>query len=224
MGLSLKLNLFRDVHHDAVLLALREFHSRRGFELQACEYSNSSYELHEAEDNWVVLAFPMGWNWELWRAAQLFVSQRLCCCGFLIFVYDGDYWGYEFFKNGESIDQFVQVEEYYTGGNWFPGLNTNGNPIQLAKELPDLSPGIIADYLVRNPGWASKIDNNDSESERWKASQILNVPVQPDDEFSRFDQCAVLDFLRYLGVPVALQNRHVKFMTPITTSFRFRKR
>ena len=63
MGLTLHLNLFRDVHHDVVLQSLQECHSERGFDLRDEEDRDYCYQLHEMENGWVVLELPIGWNW-----------------------------------------------------------------------------------------------------------------------------------------------------------------
>ena len=61
------------------------------------------------------------------------------CAGFLIFVYDGDYWGYEFFDRGEVLDHFVQEATGEPIG--FPGKDCRGNPRVVADDLPVLACG-----------------------------------------------------------------------------------
>lgn len=42
-----------------------------------------------------------------------------------------------------------------------------------------------------------------------------NDPVRPGDEFGRFDECAVLDFLRALGVGVDLRDGYVRVLAGV---------
>jgi hypothetical protein len=53
------------------------------------------YLLYQRQYGWTLLEWDGGWEWELRREAQLRVSRVLGCSGLLVFVYDGDYWGYE---------------------------------------------------------------------------------------------------------------------------------
>ena len=48
--------------------------------------------------------------------------------------------------------------------------------------------------------------------------QGTNVPARPGDELRRFDECAVLDFLRMLGVRVKLQDSYVQVSSPVFRS------
>jgi hypothetical protein len=48
----------------------------------------------------------------------------------------------------------------------------------------------------------------------------LDVPARAGDEFTRFDECAVLDFLRAIGVDVGLEQDYVTFRAEIWRSFR----
>ena len=46
-----------------------------------------------------------------------------------------------------------------------------------------------------------------------------NKPARDSDEFCRFDECAVLDFLRLLGVRVELRSEYVTLLAPELRSF-----
>jgi hypothetical protein len=50
---------------------------------------------------WTVLDSHGGWEWEIRRRAQFHVSRVLNISGLLLYVFDGDYWFYELFANGE---------------------------------------------------------------------------------------------------------------------------
>lgn len=168
-----------------------------------------------------VLSLDGGWEWDVRRQAQFHISRELACQGFLIFVYDGDYWGYEFFQNGIARDHFLQQEEICSGIDWFPGKACQGYPGLIAEEFPQLGEATLADYLMRDPLW-TKTDRELTTLEfeaRSAEHRSLDVPVRAGDEFTRFDECAVLDFLRYLGVRVELRDHYVSLSAPVFRSF-----
>jgi len=205
MGLKLRYNLFYEVDHVAVYDAYSAFYAARKKTPRLCNDSEE-FVLHQQHQHWTVLNLDRGWEWVIRREAQLYVSRTLGCKGFLIFVYDGDYWGYEFFKSGEVLDQFVQHKE--PENDWFPGKKCEGNPLIVSSELPFLDTFEVASYLVRNPALES-----------WDEHKRLNVPARRGDEFRRFDECAVLDFLRFLGIAVELRNHHVTLLAPEFRNF-----
>lgn len=219
MGLMYRLNLFYDVAAGDVYDAYKAFYRARGQDL--IDHGDEVYEfvLHATDKRWTVLLLRRGWEMEVRRQAQLHVSRELGCKGFWIFVYDGDFWGYEFFTDGTVLDYFTQDEENEL--HWYPGNPCSGSPSLLATEFPQLSEATLSAYLVRNPVWLK----NDreltvDEMNALRAEQRrLDIPVRPGDEFTRFAECAVLDFLRYLGVRVDLRDHCVTFLAPIFRSF-----
>src|SRR3954447_26442196 len=115
MGLMLRYYLFHGVTADTVSGALQSFYAARRRPLKpsnaSTAISGDALTIHDADNNWVAVELDRGWEWKERREAQLFVSKRLWCPGFLICVYDGDYWGYEFFDRGEVLDHFVQQSD-----------------------------------------------------------------------------------------------------------------
>jgi hypothetical protein len=210
MGLKLRINLFYQVQPQYIYGTYVRFYSARGFQILE-HHENPSrrfqFTLYELDNDWCVLALDEGWEWKLRREAQLFASKELLCPGFLIFVYDGDYWGYEFFNNGIALDHFVQETEDALAISWFPDEPISGNAEVIAAHIPSLAPERIVPYLVHKP-WSSR--------EEWTR---LDVPAQPSDVYSRFDECAVLDFLRQLGIRVEIRDGYVTFLAREWRSF-----
>ena len=62
VGLTLHLNLFRDVDHEATFHRL---HQSRGFELLDDANRDYCYPLHDLDNGWVLLELPIGWKWDL---------------------------------------------------------------------------------------------------------------------------------------------------------------
>lgn len=217
MGLTLHINLFRDVDHEAVLQSYLRFHVARGFEVIDEHQRSYAYQLFQRDNAWVLLELAVGWKWGLWRAAQSYVSRELGCAGMLVFVCDGDYWGYEFFNNGDVLDHFVQVNETAFGNEpHFPDKDCRGNPDLLTRLIPNITVEDLAGYLVRNPVW----EGDYPEDDRWERHRQLNVPVRVGDEFPRFHECAAVDFLRYIGVSTELREGYVTWLSALHHSFR----
>jgi hypothetical protein len=136
VGLFIRINAFRGVSHADVHAALAEFWSRHARQVQPVPPNTrlDAFELYEQRDSWTVLRWTSGWEWNLRRQAQLYVSQVLGCAGILVFVYDGDDWGYELFDRGAAVDWFIQWPQ--EGNTWFPGRDLSGSPRQLSPRSP----------------------------------------------------------------------------------------
>jgi hypothetical protein len=193
MGLMLRCNLFHGTTAAAVYGAYVSFYEQRHRPLRVMGEDWQRIDFHCESNGWVVVSLDEGWEWKERREAQLFASRRLWCPGFLVFVYDGDYWGFEFFDRGEILDRFVQ--ESSEAHRWFPGEGCQGNRQILVQHLPFLRMEDIGPYLVQKHDWVIPAS--------------VDSPARPGDGFHRFDECAVVDFLRMLGVDVELRDGYV---------------
>jgi hypothetical protein len=213
MGLQLRFYLFHGVSSGDVRGALQEFYADRGRPLEPLDTSIADIdrdltgriiEIYAADNNWVVVRLDGGWEWKERLEAQLFVSRRLWCPAFLIFVYDGDYWGYELFDRGKVLDHFVQQKDQ--ADLWFPGRDCSGNIEVVVEHLPFLRAALIGPYLMQKPTYEDPPE--------------LKGRVRPNDEFDRFDECGVLDFLRVIGIHVNLKDEFVVLASPVDYSLR----
>lgn len=220
MGLKMRFNLFYQVPHEAVYESIAQFYSRAGKHLLNSGEEHFRYDLHKLDAEWVTLQLGGGWYWKEWQEAQVFTSQILNCTNFLFFVYDGDYWGYQLCSHGKVLDQFIQRDETSDGTVWFPGEPATGNPELLATKFSWLKAERIAPYLQKLPPYGLAGDYMAEEKR-------LNIRVQPQDEFCRFDECSILNFLRLLHVSVQLCDvteggytfSGVTFLSPLWKSF-----
>src|SRR5690349_10411753 len=138
MGLMLRYYLFRDVSPRDVCAARKAFYGVRVQPLKPIWPAYGSIDVHEIDNGWVVTELGnLGWEWKERRALGRFISKRLWSPGFLIFVYDGEYWGYEFYDRGEALDRFVQDEDN-GAAYWFPGEDRSGNARVIVEHLPFL--------------------------------------------------------------------------------------
>jgi|KBSMisStaDraftv2_1062788.scaffolds.fasta_scaffold219329_2 hypothetical protein len=204
MGLALRLNAFRDVEAADVYGALATFYEKRNAPLVPEPDPQRCYDLYQRRGRWCVLEWDAGWEWTLRREAQLHVSRQLGVPGLLAFVHDGDYWGYELFDHGEAIDHFVQMAA--DAPIAFPGVRCAGDAKVLARTL-GLPEADVAPYLVQWHDWDER-------------RRLADERARPGDEFTRWDECAVLDFLRAIGIDVGLVGYCVEFSAPVWRSFR----
>ncbi|SHM83692.1 hypothetical protein [Actinacidiphila paucisporea] len=196
MGGFLRCNLFYDVDHQQVYEALDEFWQNRQHRLADADSTvEDCYTLHQRHNDWTVLEWTRGWEWDLRRRAQLHVSRTYDCPGLLTFVYDGDLWGYELFHHGTEVDHFVQWVESDQG--FFPDVPRTGRPDLLVAQFPDL--GLD---LTHARGYLTSVRLDDDSFEDFYGSDDdpRNRPVREGDRSGRLDAFAVFDFWRFLGV------------------------
>jgi len=97
------------------------------------------------------------------------------------------------------LDHFVQEGTGQPIG--FPNEDCRGRTEVIAEQLPFLRVEDVAPYLV--------------QTEDCVIPEGMDVPARPGDEFRRFEECAVLDFLRMLGVRVQRQDGYVRTESPV---------
>lgn len=199
MGLKLRYQLFHDVSTENVLGAYSSFYVARQRRLLDAGSERQAITFHCEQNGWVSVDLDAGWEWKERREVQLFVSQALGCAGFLVYVYDGLYWGYEFFAGGELLDHFVQVADDAPIG--FPEFDCRGSASVVAGFLPNVPVEAIEPYLVRKTSYGNPTS--------------LNVPPRPGDQYTRFHSCAVLNFLRMLRIGVGVEDSSVRLHAPV---------
>lgn len=122
------------------------------------------------------------------------------CCGFdelarelsialsrpvmLLFIYDGDFWGYFFYDNREELDSFNSLPDYFESS---PGEQQSGAG----------DSGVIARYF--------QVEQKDIELylRIWTEEMMeeYEKPAYPGDEFGQCDCWQMADFMRKLGFP-----------------------
>lgn len=100
----------------------------------------------------------------------------------LLYIYDGDYWGYDLYVHGERIDQFDSDPDYFGEVSEELRQKLKGNAEIIAKHF-SVDKADIEKYLVL---WSDKKHGD-------KAYE--------DDEFEYWSDWQMLDFMRKLGYP-----------------------
>lgn len=196
MGFTFSVNLFAERSAYEVTHALKMFYHQEGklsIEIYQNLFCISNLNILESLEifafpNWIVVDIQSKPEWWI-RKRQLEISKNLCCSGLFLFQYDGDYWGYELFKNGKVVDRFTSDACH---DEYFSGLECKGNAKCLAECFPFIPKNVFAPYLVQLP---------DIETmSRDKFEQQTDVIPREGDEYKRWSEVSVLNFLSALGI------------------------
>ena len=105
----------------------------------------------------------------------------------LLYIYDGDYWGYDFY-GGDEEDHFNTLPDYFGPVSPEEKQRLTGNPAALSGWLPTWDTGMMRRYLVH---W-SDLDED-----------AMEETACPDDRFPYGDCWQMTDFMARLGFPWA---------------------
>lgn len=105
----------------------------------------------------------------------------------LLYIYDSDYWGYDFY-GGDEEDHFNTLPDYFGPVSPEEKQRLTGNPAALSGWLPTWDTGMMRRYLVH---W-SDLDED-----------AMEETACPDDRFTYGDCWQMADFMARLGFPWA---------------------
>lgn len=105
----------------------------------------------------------------------------------LLYIYDGDYWGYDFY-GGDEEDHFNTLPDYFGPISPEEKQRHTGNPAALSGWLPTWDTEMMRRYLVH---W-SDLDED-----------AMEETACPDDRFPYGDCWQMTDFMAQLGFPWA---------------------
>jgi hypothetical protein len=119
-----------------------------------------------------------------WDASSAFLSKDLNAPVFSFHIHDGDLWMYILFYNGEIVDQFNPVPDYWEGEVTEEEFESwKGNANTVTKYVTYTKPSDIDNYLVR-----------------WEHNREENIKAYPGDRHFRGDW-QLLDFMKTLKLP-----------------------
>lgn len=109
------------------------------------------------------------------------ISAKQNCSAISAYIYDGDFWGYTLFINGEKRDEFSTMPEYF-------------------KEEGDVKRKQVADLLLLSQAFDVAPERVEKYLCNW-TDELLNEEntAYEDDEFPYGDVWQVVDFLGALG-------------------------
>ncbi|NML23446.1 hypothetical protein HHL16_21380 [Pseudoflavitalea sp. G-6-1-2] len=120
-----------------------------------------------------------------WDESSAFISKDLNTSVFSFHIHDGDLWMYTLYHNGEVVDQFNPIPDYWDDSLSPEELDSwKGNASIIEKYLPNVKADSISNYLVR---W------NDEDEEK----------AYPGDEYGK-EEWQLHDFMEKLNLPYTL--------------------
>lgn len=104
----------------------------------------------------------------------------------LLYIYDGDFWGYFFYDKGRRMDAFLPIPDYFSPVSEEEAAACAGSS-RLIADYFHVQEAAVRRYLVR---WTGQ-NRMGHDSER----------AYPDDEFGRCTEWQMADFMNRLGYP-----------------------
>ena len=117
-------------------------------------------------------------------AAQLSLKTALPLL--LVYIYDGDFWGYYFYQNGNKLDEFCTMPDYFVEDEEETDAEKMGDASVLAAHF-GVAAADIQNYLV---AWTDEMLDGEIEA-------------YAEDEAVYGDCWQAADFMRRLGYPYA---------------------
>ncbi len=193
MGLFLSMSGVVGGDEDSVLDALRAYAEENDGSLEAASLTTD-------DDGCLVLSQGVGgvsvlypgdfFEWD--RAAE-FLSRRLERPVFSFHIHDGDLWMYLLFENGDIVDQFNPVPDYWEELEDEERRSWGGNAAEVARRVPGLTPEHISRYLVQ---WGDEVLEGGKRKKAY-----------PADQFYYGDDWQLVDFLGKLGLDYPIDDR-----------------
>jgi hypothetical protein len=185
MGQFLSMSCVVRGREDAVVEALRELAEENDGSLEPVDLSieDKGCLVVSQDVGGVTILYPS--DFFSWDNASQFLSDRLETPVFSFHIHDSDLWMYSLFEDGELVDQFNPVPDYWRPIDENERRSWQGNAVEVARRVPGLKAAEIARYLVP---WG---DDVLEATEPTKA--------YPTDEHSYGDDWQLTDFMGKLG-------------------------
>lgn len=178
MGLFLQTAIVQNCHSFDVKSAIEKIERKQhlyGLISQKCQYRE--------RNNGIQILFNAGCCGYGKMAKD--ISKEIGQPVLLLYVYDENYWGYDFYANGKFLDAFSPIPDYFGSVSDKEHKRLLGNS------------ALIAQYF--------KIDKDDIKNYLviWGKERVedFETKVYEDDVFSRFDCWQMADFIKKLGYP-----------------------
>lgn len=141
----------------------------------------------DEENGNVSVFYPNGYL--EWDDSSAYLSKELNATVFSFHIHDGDFWMYVLYNNGQKIDQFNPIPDYWDETISDEEMESwKGNANILAHYLKNVKPSDIDKYLVR---W----DLEEDETEK----------AYSTDEYGQ-EEWQLIDFMNKLSLPYPLDD------------------
>ena len=124
-------------------------------------------------------------NFTAWDEASQYLSATLQKAVFSFHIHDSDLWMYRFSVNGQEVDRFNPVPDYWEELSEAEHESWAGNAATVSQHWPHVSESQIVNYLVP---WDLDEDEDDGPK------------AYPEDEYSAGEEWQLLDFMTKLGL------------------------
>jgi hypothetical protein len=204
MGLFLAMSGIIECAEDPVMHALRSYAEENdgGLDPAAICTDDEGCLIVSESAGGVTVLYPS--DFFDWDDASSELSRRLHKPVFSLHIHDGNLWMYVLYENGEIVDQFNPVPDYWQELDEAERLSWRGNASEIVRRVPHLKPEQIANYLVQ---WGDEVFESD---ERKKA--------YPTDEHYYGDDWQLTDFMKQLKLDYPIDDRG----EPHGTTYRFK--
>jgi hypothetical protein len=186
MGLFLAMSGIIGGNRSEVEEGLRKFAESRNGSLREKRLSTNDENCLVIGEgaNGITAFYP--YEYFIWDVTSEFLSTELSKPVFSFHIHDEDLWMYQLFVNGEAMDCFNPVPDYWQEIEEDERTQWQGNARTLTKFVPGLKEDDIANYLKF---WGDDVFKS---SERKKAYS--------EDEFFYGDDWQLVDFMKRLGL------------------------
>lgn len=123
-----------------------------------------------------------------WDDSSQFLSRDLQTPVFSFHIHDGDLWMYILYVNGEVVEQFNPIPDYWEEIEKEEFEVWKGSAGTIGKFIPGINPADIENYLVQ---WDLDVDSK---------------KAYPEDEFANEDW-QMVDFMKKLALPYPIDDK-----------------
>lgn len=125
-----------------------------------------------------------------WDDSSKFISTELNATVFSFHIHDGDLWMYVLYHNGQIVDQFNPIPDYWNNNISDEEINSwKGNALTITKYVPYIKTNDIDKYLVR-----------------WNIDEEEPAKAYPTDEFAK-EEWQLVDFMNKLKLPYPIDDK-----------------
>lgn len=184
MGLFLAMSAVVGATESLVEAALRDYFESNGEVLEKeplCRDAENSIVVSESAGGVTVL-YPA--DFLDWDDAAQHLSHRVGRPVFSFHIHDGDFWMYVLFENGEVVDRFNPLPDYWQTVDDDERVAWQGDTTKIIQRIPSLEPNQIANYLQQ---WDIEAYGSDAR-----------IKAYPTDQFYYGDDWQLIDFMRKL--------------------------